>query len=29
LPYGLFSNQKIPIWVKVGGLWDGKCGYIL
>jgi hypothetical protein len=29
LPDGLFSNQKIPIWVNFGGPWNGKCWYIL
>jgi hypothetical protein len=29
LPDGLFSNQKIPVWVNFGGLWIGKCLYIL
>jgi hypothetical protein len=29
LPDGLFSNQKIPILVKFGGPWNGKCYYIL
>jgi hypothetical protein len=29
LPDGLFSNQKIPILVKFGGPWNGKCWYIL
>jgi hypothetical protein len=29
LPDGLFSNQKIPILVKLGGPCNGKCCYIL
>jgi hypothetical protein len=29
LPDGLFFKPKIPIWVKFGGPWNGKCGYIL
>jgi hypothetical protein len=29
LPEGLFSNQKIPIWVNFGGPYIGKCLYIL
>jgi hypothetical protein len=29
LPYGLFSNQKILIWVKFGGHWNGKGWCIL
>jgi hypothetical protein len=28
LPDGLFTNKKIPIWVKFGGPWNGKC-YVL
>jgi hypothetical protein len=27
LPDGLFSNQKIPIWVNFGGSFNGKCWY--
>jgi hypothetical protein len=29
LPDGIFSNQKIPIWVNFGGSCNGKCLYIL
>jgi hypothetical protein len=28
LPDGLFSYQKIPIWIYFGGPWNGKCWYI-
>jgi hypothetical protein len=28
LPDGLFSCQKIPIWVNFGGSLNGKCWYI-
>jgi hypothetical protein len=24
LPDGIFSNQKMPIWVNFGGPWNGK-----
>jgi hypothetical protein len=27
LPDGIFSNQKIPIWVNFGGAWNGKGWY--
>jgi hypothetical protein len=29
LPDGLFSNQKVQIWVNFGGPLNGKCWYIL
>jgi hypothetical protein len=29
MPDGLFSNQKIPIWVNFGGSCNENCGYIL
>jgi hypothetical protein len=29
LPDGLFSNQKIPIWVNFGGSCNGKSWHIL
>jgi hypothetical protein len=29
LPDGIFSNQKIPIWVNFGGSKIGRCWYIL
>jgi hypothetical protein len=29
LPDGIFSNQKIPIWVNFGGSCNGRCWYIL
>jgi hypothetical protein len=29
LPDGIFSYQKIPIWVYFGGPLDWKCWYIL
>jgi hypothetical protein len=29
LPDGLFSNQKIAIWVNLGGIWNGKWSSIL
>jgi hypothetical protein len=29
LPDGIFSYQKIPIWVYFGGPWNGKCWHIL
>jgi hypothetical protein len=28
LPYCIFSNQKIPIWVNFEGTWNGRCWYI-
>jgi hypothetical protein len=27
LPDGIFSHQKIPIWVNYGGHWNGKSWY--
>jgi hypothetical protein len=29
LPDGLFSNQKLQIWVNFGGCCNGRCWYIL
>jgi hypothetical protein len=32
LPDGIFSNQKIPIWISFGESWNERCwhiGYLL
>jgi hypothetical protein len=29
LPDGFIFKPQIPIWVKLGGPWNGKCFYIL
>jgi hypothetical protein len=29
LPDGIFSNQKIPIWVNFGVSCNGRCWYIV
>jgi hypothetical protein len=29
LPDGIFSDQKVAIWVNLGGSCNGRCWYIL